>query len=219
MERKDGRQFIRSLFLLLIITILATPALAKVEVGKVTRTKDGVTMNGSSTTVGDTVYEGATFVTGEGGRVEITFNDETKLVLGGGTEFTIDSYTYSTDTDAKKTVLRLATGAFRAATSAIVDLNPENFHVLTPLASIGIRGTDFWGGYLSEIEFDIVMLKGAGVVVTSMGGSVVLEEAGQGTSIPDPIKHPQGFSKALEKPELKKWGAGKLAMAAETVDF
>lgn len=219
MKKLQGSQLTKAVALLLLLTFLATPALAKVAVGTITRTKDGVTMNGTAASKGDTVYEGATFVTGEEGRVEISFNDETTLVLGGGTEFIIDSYTYGTETDAKDTVLRLTAGAFRAATSAIVDLNPDNFHVITPLATIGIRGTDFWGGYLSEIEFDVVMLKGTGVVVTSMGGSVVLEEAGQGTSIPDPIKHPQGFSKALQKPELKRWGASKLTLAAETVEF
>ncbi len=53
------------------------------------------------------------------------------------------------------------------------------------MATIGVRGTDFWGGYgLTENGFDVVMLEGHGVYVDSAsGGHVELEKAGQGTTV------------------------------------
>lgn len=215
---KTRNILILSLFLL--TTCLSLPVIAQDKaIGTVTRIQATPTMNGKQVSRGDLVYPHSSLTTKKDDRLEITFNDSTLLVIGADTHFIIDEYTYNGDASVKKALFKLSKGAFRTITSAIIDTAPENFSVVTPLAVIGIRGTDFWGGYLSEQEFDVVMLEGKGVIVTSMGGSVVIDEPGVGVSVPDPTKHPGGYSKALLPPVRTKWQPEKLALATATVMF
>lgn len=213
-------------FIVLALCILGTmsihPALAAgPAVGIVTRLQANAMIDGESATVGAHIFSGNTLSTDENGRLEVTFEDKTKLQVGGGSTFIIDEFIYDSEKDqtVKKAFFQLAKGSFRMITSELIDASPESFGVKTPLASIGIRGTDFWGGYLSPIEIDIVMLEGKGVIVTSMGGVAEITEPGVGVSVADPTKHPKGYAKALLPPEQSKWSAEKIARATATVSF
>jgi hypothetical protein len=59
--------------------------------------------------------------------------------------------------------------------------------VSTPLADIGVRGTEFWGGPLDT--YGVLLLEGE-VSVSNQAGSVVLAKPGQGTDIPSPLDPP-----------------------------
>lgn len=210
--------------LFILCMIVGLPCLSYADdpvVGTVTRVKGVAMVDDERASTGDMVFSGSSLSTDENGRLEVTFVDKTKLQVGGDSTFVVDDYSFA---EGKKRTLgkaffRLIKGSFRMVTSEIVGANPDAFGVRTPLASIGIRGTDFWGGYLSPVEIDIVMLEGKGVIVTSMGGVVEIDEPGVGVSIPDPTRHPKGFSKALQPPEKTRWSPEKLAIATETVSF
>lgn len=168
---------------------MAPPCFAlDTAVGIVTRAQAPAHIGDRPLRTGDGIFMGNAISTGEKGRVEITFKDQTSLIVGGDSVFIIDEFSYLPDSEEKtqQALFRLTKGAFRMVTSSLIDKAPDNFAVKTPLAVIGIRGTEFWGGYLSPIEFDIIMLQGKGVSITSMGGTVIIDEPGVGVSIPDP---------------------------------
>lgn len=207
--------------LLLCLSMPHTAQASDPAIGSVVRVQSSATVDGKKAVTGALVYTGTVLDTSDNGRIEVLFNDKTSLVVGGGSTFIIDNFTYATGerSNTEKAAFRLTKGAFRMITSKLVDAFPDNFIIRTPLTSIGIRGTDFWGGYLTPQEFDIVMLEGKGVIVTTMGGVIELETPGEGVTVPDPVLHPEGFAKALTLPTKKKWGPDKLARATATVVF
>ena len=98
-------------------------------------------------------------------------------------------------------------GAFRALTGAITQRR-HRVEVKTVVATIGVRGTEFWGGLnLTPDSLDVVMLKGKGVYVVNAAGRVELVQAGTGTTV-----------KAGKSPsEAVAWAAPKVQRAVETI--
>jgi len=80
---------------------------------------------------------------------------------------------------------------------------------LTETATIGIRGTTFWGGMLDG-AFQVAMLDGKAVIVETKAGRVVIDRVGDGTRITDADTAPT---------TPKKWGANMLDRAIATVAF
>lgn len=204
-------KIVPSLIMTILFTIFMTmPVHAKEAVGKTTRIQSEALINGAPAIQGTPVHPGDVIMTGETGRLEVTFNDSTTLTVGGNSEFIIDAYSYGEDTKDGEALFSLSRGAFRAVTSAVVNIAPENFQVTTPLATIGIRGTDFWGGYLSADQLSVIMLKGKGVAITTKGGTVLIDKPGFGISVDTPNLPPQN---------LKKWGQAKVDKALATINF
>jgi hypothetical protein len=143
--------------------------------------------------------------TGPEGRVKVTFRDDTVLTLGEKASVVIDRYVYDPDKDAGETVLQATKGAFRFASGRIKDLKQHKIAVSTPVADIGVRGTEFWGGPLNK--YGVLVLEGE-ITVSNQAGSVTLSGTGQGTDIPSPLD-PPGPAKA--------WSAEKIARAVATV--
>ena len=144
--------------------------------------------------VGDTILAGDVLSTGQGARLEVTMVDETVLKLGEKAVLVVSEYVMDANPNA---ALRLLQGAFSATTGKITQLADASFLVNTEVATIGVRGTTFWGGMLDD-EFQVAMLDGKGVYVETRAGRVELTEAGQGTRIADigstpadPVKWPQ----------------------------
>ena len=77
-------------------------------------------------------------------RLEARFIDQSVLVLGDNSELTIDEMVYEPDTKGRA-VLRLAKGVFRMTSGQVNKVSGGTLTVHTPLATIGVRGTDFWG--------------------------------------------------------------------------
>ncbi|MCH7486914.1 MAG: FecR domain-containing protein [Proteobacteria bacterium] len=88
------------------------------------------------------VLDGDVISTGDGGRIEMRLKDDTILTLGDKTTFAINDYDYQGDSGVAK--FRLHTGAFKIVSGIIARINRIAFLVRTPVATIGIRGTEFW---------------------------------------------------------------------------
>jgi hypothetical protein len=143
--------------------------------------------------------------TGPNGRLQVTFRDNTVLTLGENATVVVDSYVYDPDKSTGETVLQATRGAFRFVTGRLKELKQNRIAVSTPVADIGIRGTEFWGGPI-DAKYGILLLDGE-VTVSNQAGSVTLTP-GQGTDIPSPLDPPA---------EPKAWGAEKIARAIESV--
>jgi hypothetical protein len=87
-------------------------------------------------------------------------------------------------------------------------LKDKNILVSTPPATIGVRGTEFWGGPIDG-RYGVFLIKGE-ITVTSQGGSVTLSGGGQGTDIPSPADPPGAAA---------PWAAEKVARAVATVSL
>lgn len=87
------------------------------------------------------VYQGDTVTTGPGSAVEIHFLDKTVLAQGADSRISLDEYAYNPD-GGGSLAFKMAQGTFRTVTGQIADKNPEAFQLKSPLATIGIRGTE-----------------------------------------------------------------------------
>jgi VCBS repeat-containing protein len=116
------------------------------QVGKV------VTVSGEATAeaagggrvlaVDSPVFQDDVLITEQGERLEVLFNDGTRLAQGENSRLQIDSYVFdSAAPEASAMLLKAAEGTFRTITGKIAAENPENFTIKTPLATLGIRGT------------------------------------------------------------------------------
>jgi hypothetical protein len=175
-------------------------------VNKVENDAQVVSASGATTaTVGTPVHMKDALRTGANGRLQVTFRDNTVLTLGEHASVVIDRYVYDPDHGIGETVLQATKGAFRFATGRIKEMKDHKIAVSTPVADIGVRGTEFWGGPLDK--YGVLLLQGE-VTVSNQAGSVVLSNPGQGTDIPSPLDAPGAPS---------SWPADKVARAIETV--
>ena len=82
--------------------------------------------------------------TGREGRLQVIFEDDSVLTLGEKASVRIDRYVYDPGANAGETVLTPARGAFRFASGRIKQLKQRSISMATPVAVIGVRGTEFW---------------------------------------------------------------------------
>ena len=154
---------------------------------------------------GDPVGIGDVLSTGVDSRLEIVLADDTVFTLGAEASFVVVDYTFGRGGENNR-VLRVLEGAFLVATGATGQ--QDQFVVETTVATIGIRGTTFWGGPLDG-EFQIMVVDGVGIIVSNAGGQVTLGP-GNGTRIP-------AGGGAPTDPAV--WADEKVARAQVTVAF
>lgn len=131
--------------LALCLVLLVASACAAKDVGQVISFKAGVTAQrggqpvelGMKSPVGDR----DTLVTDATGRAQILFDDDTTVALGSNTSLSLENVVAEGSNPAFKA--RMGQGVARFITGKIVEKNPEGFSVVTPDATVGIRGTIF----------------------------------------------------------------------------
>ncbi len=194
---------------------LIAPALAgQPQAGSVTRIQgQAAVQRGAGPAAlaqGDPVFSGDALSTAPGARLELTMADGSLLTLGGGTQLTIEGYLWMPEAGTGAALLNLTRGAFRSVTGALTKVENPMYQVNTALATIGIRGTDFWGGYLSADALDVLLVSGEHkVVVENAQGTTILDRPGQGVTVP---------TGASPLPP-KTWPEAKVRRAFATVDF
>lgn len=145
-------------------------------------------------------------LTGPQSRLLLALAHGGKLTLGENASLRISQ----TLEASAKTLNRLdLKGAFRmvGATAQMPTQRKQEWVVGTPVATIGVRGTDFWGGPLDG-ALDVVVLSGAVEVINS-AGRVVLQP-NQGTVVRNASSAPGGPA---------AWPQDKLQRAFATVAF
>ncbi|MAC47947.1 FecR family protein [Oceanospirillum beijerinckii] len=174
-------------FLSLLVLSLPTPALAADIVGKVVAIQGNamVYRGDKQLPLGDAVrvVEGDELVTSGDGKVRFELRDGTRITLANKTKFKIDKYRFNREKQTSDVRFSLATGAFRAITGAIGQQANPKLEVKTRVATMGIRGTDFWGGFIFSDALDVTMVSGKGVYIKNEYGQVELTTGGQGTTV------------------------------------
>ncbi|WP_170958904.1 FecR family protein [Magnetospirillum sp. 15-1] len=201
------------LFALLLGLILPAPGVRAAEpAGKVVRLQGGAEARQDDASrvlaAGDPVRAGETLRTGPGSRLLVLFADGMELTLSDGAEMTVAAFDWDARQAAGKAELTLGRGSFLLRTGAVGKLPDHPLTVRTPLASVGVRGTQFWGGPL-DAPLSVLLIEGR-VVVSSPTGSVELGTPGEGTSVTEPGATPL-------PPTF--WGEQRIQRAFATVGF
>ena len=146
-------------------------------------------------------------VTAAAARAELTFVDGTKLTIGEQSQIKIDSFVFEEGRADNRLSLNIA-GPFRYVSGKLGASAGSSVSVRTPVATIGVRGTDFWGGPIDE-QYGVFLLEGS-VSVTTGAGEVVLTAPGTGVDIAGPDQAPG---------PIVQWGQAKVDRAIATVTF
>ncbi|MDR9440415.1 MAG: FecR family protein [Halomonas sp.] len=138
------------LFALLgIVWLLAAQGvLASQPVGEVLFVTGEVTLQRQAEALpistGDSVREGDRLSTGAASHIHLRMMDGALLSLRSESALTIARYRYAPDAPAQsEALLTLHHGVARSISGEIGARHPEGFRLDTPVAAIGIRGTDF----------------------------------------------------------------------------
>ena len=179
--------------------------------------------------LGHALHLGDRIMTGADARLEARMQDGMVITLGEKTEFVVQQVMGVTP-NSQNSIFELVKGVFRSATAS-TDAQPqprEPCRVETPVATIGIRGTELWGGFnlldAGTRTLDVVMLEGKGVYVESNGQRVELNQAGAGTTVQGFYPHPalspaeeMASRNAATPTPSKIWKEKKLQAAQRTV--
>lgn len=120
---------------------------------------------GSAIRVGDTIETGT-------GRAWLRFKDGGYMSLQPQTTFRVDDYHFEDEEDGnEKSFFSLLKGGIRAVTGIVGKRNRNAYRVTTPVATIGIRGTE----YLAQLGDSLTVSCGEGIcVLTNESGEVEL---------------------------------------------
>jgi len=92
---------------------------------------------------GDPLYEEDRLITGFDAMVMIVFVDQARLSLRPDTEVLIRRYRIDTAGPDTRLDLELIRGTVRQISGEVARRQPERYRLNTPIATIGVRGTDF----------------------------------------------------------------------------
>jgi hypothetical protein len=179
----------------LMVFLLAAPfgAGAQGTAGSVSRlvgearatNKSGV----RSLTVNAPILAGDAIETGSGARLLVRFVDESTLLLGQNAHAIVDEMTFAKRNDAFKQTIDVLRGVFRYVSGKVAEQSRKAVSIRTPVAFIGIRGTEFVGGELTvgmppgRPHYGFQIRAGA-IDVVAPGGTASLVKPGEGTFLP-----------------------------------
>jgi len=146
--------------------------------------------------------------TGDGARLEVTFADDTRVTVGEKAKLTLDTFVF--DPAAGNGAIKFGvTGALRFVSGKLTKLASSDVSVNTGVATLGIRGTEFWGGPIDDQALGVFLVTGV-VSVSNAAGEQTLSRPGQGTNIATPGSAPG---------PVTFWPQDKVDRAVATVTF
>jgi len=92
------------------------------------------------------IYLHDTLLTDSNSQAQIVFTDNSLMTFRSDTKFIIDQYAYKPNPKGNsvgKYIMNLLQGGFRTITGLIAKRNTADYEVNTPVATIGVRGTDY----------------------------------------------------------------------------
>ena len=131
-----------------LVTVLAGPVVAQNQdsSGMVVASRGEVIAlsNGGSRELkqGDFIYVNDEIMTTNRSFVVLQFEDGAKVTVRPDSTLIIEQYLYNGDA-GDEAELNLVSGGLRVITGAMAKNNPENYKVRTPVALMGVRGTEF----------------------------------------------------------------------------
>lgn len=91
---------------------------------------------------GDFIFVNDEIITSNRSFAVLQFTDGAKVTVRPDSTMIIEQYVYAGNANDEST-LNLVEGGLRVITGAMAKSNPENYKVRTPVALMGVRGTEF----------------------------------------------------------------------------
>ena len=188
-----NRRGLRTLLLVLCLGSSGASALADSSAGTATLVTGHVSAAAPSGEIrdlikGGTVYAGEVIITAAGSYVNIEFSDGGRVLLRPETRFAIERYQYAgaqapaggqaQPVRQESAFFRLLKGGFRAVSGLIGHTRREDYAVQTPVATIGIRGTDYEVRYCNGDCGDITPAPHDGLYAGVQSGAIALGNGG-----------------------------------------
>jgi hypothetical protein len=145
--------------------------------------------------------------TARGARLDIRFADGSLVTLGENARLVLDEFVLPEGGGAGNQVRRSNTGALRFVGGAVDRSRPGATRIVTPIAIMTVRGTEFFAGPIDG-AYGVFVYHGA-VDVATAAGSVTLTD-GEGTTLT--------ASSVAPTPPIV-WGAAKIARANALVGY
>lgn len=198
--------------MMLLFGFVSGQAAAQEAIGVVSRIQGEArgTRGGTTRALGlnASVFLNETVSTGEAARLEVTFIDDTRLIIGEKAKLTLDTYVFDPAAGSGTIKFGVA-GALRFVSGKLTKLASADVSVTTAVATLGIRGTEFWGGPIDDQALGVFLIEGA-VSVSNAAGEQILRQPGQGTNIATPGSAPG---------PVTVWPQDKVNRAVATVTF
>ena len=150
-----------------IAVLLAVPcgeAAAQEAIGTVSRMQGEASGILGGTTLplspNGSVFLNEVLSTGEAARLEVTFTDSTRLTLGEKAKLTLGTYVFNPA--ARRRTIRFAlVGAVRFVSGKLSKMVASSVALTTPVANVGIRGTEFFAGPIDDQALGVFLIEGA----------------------------------------------------------
>lgn len=148
------------------------------------------------------IYEKDTLKTDDKTQAQIVFTDGTLMTFIPNSTFYIEQYKYVPKKEKSSVgvyIMKLLTGGFRTITGLIAKSNPSDYKINTPVATIGVRGTDY-AVYLKEGELYVGYYQGS-PCLSNKSETICLDKitpyakVASSDSAPVPVtQRPEGFN-------------------------
>ena len=216
-EIRRLNSFAQASILLLACVFFQTYAVASQSAGKITSAFGEVrayTQKGEARklTKNSEIFSGDLIRTQSSSSVRMRFFDGSRFSLGPNSEMVVDSFVNAKTGNESSFTTRILKGTFRFVSGLIARRRPEAMGVRLSVATIGIRGThvagevkpaevDEAGKVIKESSATVVLMepeeegKKTAIEVSNAYGSVVIDEPGHGTEIPDEHSPPSPVRK------------------------
>ena len=130
------------------LLLFCIPALLLASIGNVSAVKGVAKIERNTKSIaikyGSAIEERDKIVTQNKSKVQIILKDQTVVTIGENSKYSFDEYKFDTKANSKAN-MKLSHGFFRVVTGKIGKIAPERFKIQTKSATIGIRGTHFFG--------------------------------------------------------------------------
>lgn len=156
-------------------------------------------------TLKSNIYVGDIILTEGGSAARLQMNDGAQLYVRANSRLVIEQYSFLENApQSNRSIIRLLKGGFRAISGLIGRRNPAAVSIMTTVATIGVRGTDFAvricepdecslpeqgvfapGDYSGVLDGEITITNDAGTVPVAFG-EVVRTESAEKSPVPAP---------------------------------
>ncbi len=183
-------------FVLLLGLLLSVAALAAPEaIGTLAESRGKVEINGAAVTPGAELRLGMRVATGSSSQAVLKFADGQTVVVGPESVFWIKNYRYAGNKPQENRFSsELVQGGMRFISGALAKETPQAVEIDTPVATIGVRGTDF-----TAVLGSLCLMVREGRVVVTSGGQSIVAEPGQILFVQDKLTPPR----FIPAPELR----------------
>src|SRR5882757_7998991 len=163
----------------MIVALAASPVQAQTRVGQATVVKNEVVgVAGSATSrinVGDGLLRDETVRTGLDSAARLVMADNTNLSLGPSATIKLDRTVFDDEHHYRDIAIRMTSGAFRFVTGGS---EKAAYKIVTPLATIGVRGT-ILDVLAQRGKTTVKLQEGAATVCTASFQCVELTQPGE----------------------------------------